>query len=111
MASAAVAVGHCFPVTRRLRGGRGVATAAGLALVVEPLVALAGVVVWAVVARLTRTASAASLVIAVGAPVTVAVLRGPGREAAVLGAIAALIVVRHAGNLARLVRGEERSLR
>jgi len=74
-------------------------------------VALAGVVVWAVVARLTRTASAASLVIAVGAPVTVAVLRGPGREAAVLGAIAALIVVRHAGNLARLVRGEERSLR
>jgi len=111
VAGAAVVVGHCFPATRGLRGGRGVATAAGVVVVVEPVMALAGLLVWAVVAAATRTASAASLVIALGAPVAVALVRGPGREAAVLGAIAALIVARHAGNLARLARGEERSLR
>jgi len=108
---AAAVVGHCFPVTRRFRGGKGVATAGGFVLVIEPVVALVAAVVWALVAKLTHRASVASLVIAVGIPAAVLVLRGPGTEAAVVAAVAALIVARHADNVARLMRGEERTLR
>jgi glycerol-3-phosphate acyltransferase PlsY len=108
---AAAVVGHCFPVTRRFRGGKGVATAAGFTLVIEPLVALVAIATWLLLAKLTGRASVASLVIAVGIPTAVLVLRGPGTESAVVVAVAALIVVRHADNVARLMRGEERTLR
>ena len=110
LCGAAAVLGHCFPVTRGFRGGKGVATAAGFLAVVVPPAALAAVVTWAVVARTTRKASLASLVTVTVVVVGVVALRGASVETAVLVGTAALIVARHAGNLARLVRGEERSL-
>jgi glycerol-3-phosphate acyltransferase PlsY len=111
LASGAAAVlGHCFPVTRRFRGGKGVATAAGFALVIEPVLAIGALAVWAAVARITRRASVASLVIAAAWPVGVVAWRGLGAEAAVVAGVAVLIVLRHAGNLTRLMRGDEREL-
>jgi glycerol-3-phosphate acyltransferase PlsY len=107
---AAAVVGHCFPVARRFRGGKGVATGAGFLLVVEPVVGLAAVVTWLVVAKVAGKASVASLVAVVGIPVAVLALRGPRPETAVVAAVALLVVARHADNLARLMRGEERSL-
>ncbi|HVF74799.1 MAG TPA: glycerol-3-phosphate 1-O-acyltransferase PlsY [Acidimicrobiales bacterium] len=108
---AAAVVGHCFPVTRRFKGGKGVATAGGFVLVIEPVVALVAAVVWLAVVKLTKRASVASLVIALGIPTAVLVLRGPGTESAVVVAVAALIVARHADNVARLMRREERTVR
>lgn len=103
-------LGHVFPATRRFRGGRGVATAGGLMVVVYPWIALGLAVVWAAVAYGLRKASVASLLVTVAFPVLVA-LRGYGWEEVLLtGALAALVVARHAANLRRLVRGEERSL-
>jgi len=55
----AAIVGHMLPVTRRFRGGRGVATGAGVVLVVFPLLTLGGAIVWLVVVRLTHKASVA----------------------------------------------------
>lgn len=110
VAGPAVVVGHCFPITRRLRGGKGVATGAGFALVVEPVIALAAAVVWFTVVHTTRRASLASIVIAVGFPVATAIFRGWTGETAAVTAVAVLIVVRHAGNVARLVRGQERTV-
>lgn len=107
--SAAV-VGHCYPVTRRFRGGKGVATGAGFALVVEPVVGLIAVVAWYALAKGVGKASVASLAVVVGIPVAVFALRGLAPETAVVAGVALLIVVRHADNLARLARGEERSL-
>ena len=86
-----------------------VAASTGVSLVLVPVVTVALVPVWLVVARLSRTASLASLTIAVALPATVAFLR-PAWESLGFAAISALVVARHAGNLARLVRGEERSL-
>ena len=103
-------LGHCFPVTRGFRGGKGVATAAGYVAVVLPGLAALAVATWAVVARTTRKASLASLVTVTVVVGGVIALRGASRETAILVGTAVLIVARHAGNLARLVRGEERSL-
>ena len=107
---AAAVVGHCFPVTRGFRGGKGVATAAGFVAVVLPALALLAAATWTVLARTTRKASLASLVTVTVAVVGAVVMRDMSRETAILVGTALLIVARHAGNLARLVRGEERSL-
>jgi acyl phosphate:glycerol-3-phosphate acyltransferase len=106
----AAIVGHMLPVTRRFKGGRGVATAAGVLLVLYPLILVALVVVWAVVARVTHKASVASLVVAVAFPVAAALTGAAWWEVVVLAAVAALVVARHAANLRRLVRGEELGL-
>ncbi len=106
----AAVLGHCFPVFRRFRGGRGVATAAGTIAVLEPLVAIPFVAVWMLLARLTGKASLASLVVIGGVPVAVFALDRPGWERAGVAALSGIVVARHAGNLVRLARGEEPEL-
>jgi glycerol-3-phosphate acyltransferase PlsY len=107
---AAAVVGHVAPVTRRFRGGKGVATAVGMVVVLFPLLAAGAALVWAAIAKLSRTASLASIVVAVLLPVGVAVTGRPLVEVLGVTAVAALVVARHAGNIERLVRGDERSL-
>lgn len=104
---AAAVLGHVAPVTRRLRGGRGVATAGGALLVCYPLIVVVAAGVWALLARLLRMASVASLAVAAAFPVAVAVQGGPAWEVAATGGLAVLIVVRHLPNLARLLAGRE----
>ncbi|MCU1485922.1 MAG: acyl-phosphate glycerol 3-phosphate acyltransferase [Actinomycetia bacterium] len=104
---AAAVAGHVLPVTRRFRGGKGVATLGGATLVLFPVVGVGAAVAWALVARLTRRASVASIVVAAAIPVGAAVAGATGVEAALLAATGAAVVARHAGNIARLVRGTE----
>ena len=106
----AAVVGHVFPVFRRFRGGRGVATAAGTVAVVEPLVAVPFVAVWLLVARVTGKASVASLVVIGAMPVVVLALDRPAWEKLGMAGLAAVVVGRHAGNLVRLARGDEPAL-
>lgn len=105
----AAVVGHVLPVTRRLRGGKGVATAAGMALVLVPLIAVVLAVVWVGAARLARAASVASIVIALGFPIGAALVGRPPGEVAAFAACGALVVARHRENIGRLRRGEERT--
>ncbi len=106
----AAVLGHVFPITRRFKGGRGVATAAGVLVVVFPLVIAILAVVWLVIARGFKKASIASVVCAVLFPVIVALRGNSVLDIAVTSALAAIIVVRHFANLRRLVRGEELGL-
>ena len=111
MATGAAAVlGHIFPVTRGFRGGKGVATAAGLAVVLHPVVsgALAGL--WLVVAKGAGKASLASLAAAGGLPLGVAVAGRPRWEVLTAAALSGVVVVRHRANIGRLLRNQERSL-
>lgn len=105
----AAVLGHVFPVTRRLRGGKGVATAGGGTLVLHPLIALLLVVLFIGVVRVGRTASLGSLAMAIALPVMVAVAGRPGWEVAAAAAVSVLVVARHTDNIRRLLRNTERS--
>jgi glycerol-3-phosphate acyltransferase PlsY len=107
----AAVVGHVFPIWRRFRGGRGVATGGGVFLVVYPIVALVLAVVWITIARGLHKASIASLVCATAAPVVVVLTDEALLDIAVVAGVALLLVARHASNLRRLIRGEEHGLR
>jgi glycerol-3-phosphate acyltransferase PlsY len=106
----AAVVGHILPATRGFRGGKGVATAAGMTLVLLPLPALVLAVVWLGAAKLSGTASVASIVIAAGLPLAAVVVDRPIGEVVAFAACAALVVVRHRSNIDRLRRGAEPTL-
>jgi glycerol-3-phosphate acyltransferase PlsY len=105
-AVAAVA-GHCFPVWLRFRGGKGVATGLGVALALSPPAALAGGVTWLVLYKGFKVSSIGSLG-GVSVALVVAAVWAPRSAVLGLGAIALLILLRHEGNLRRLLRREER---
>ncbi|MGZ6999326.1 MAG: glycerol-3-phosphate acyltransferase [Acidimicrobiia bacterium] len=100
-------LGHTYPVTRRFKGGKGVATAGGMLAVLHPLIVAALAVVWFLTARVLRLASVGSIVVAVLFPVAVALAGRAGWEIAVTSALALLVVIRHLPNLRRLLRGQE----
>jgi glycerol-3-phosphate acyltransferase PlsY len=104
-------LGHVLPLHRRLRGGKGVATAGGGALVLHPLVAVVLLVVFAVVVRVGGRASVGSLTMAVGLPLLVLAERRSGWEVLVAAAIALVVVLRHRANIRRLVAHEEPAYR
>lgn len=106
----AAVVGHVLPATRGFRGGKGVATAAGITLVLLPVPGLVLALAWVVVAKLSKTASVASIAVAVGLPVVAAIDGRPLAEVVAFAACGALVVVRHRSNIDRLLRGEERTL-
>jgi acyl phosphate:glycerol-3-phosphate acyltransferase len=107
----AAVVGHCFPIQRLRRGGKGVAAAAGMAVVLFPVMVLGLTAVWFLIARVLNKASLGSLIVALAAPVIVALTGRPGAEIALVVAVCALVIARHHGNIRRLIRGEESSLR
>ena len=107
--TAAAVVGHMYPITRRFKGGKGVATMGGATLVLQPLLFVILTGVWLAVRKLTGKASLASLCIMAGLPIGVAVLRGPGWEVATTAALGVLVLMRHLDNIKRLLGGSELS--
>jgi acyl phosphate:glycerol-3-phosphate acyltransferase len=100
-------LGHLFPVWLRFRGGKGVATAAGVLIALDWRIGVAAIAAWLVVVAITRYSSAAALVAAVAAPVAAWFFGGPGAVLACVVAMAVLLVVRHRANIGKLMRGEE----
>jgi glycerol-3-phosphate acyltransferase PlsY len=103
-------VGHCYPVFHRFKGGKGVATAAGVLLFAMPVVAVIGAVIWVLIARVFKVASIASLVTVLVA-IPLALWQGTsGAALAWLAAILVLIVWRHAPNIRRMISGSEQKV-
>ena len=105
-------VGHCFPVWLRFRGGKGVATAAGIFLALCPEALLAAFILLALVVWYSRYVSLGSLAAAAAIPLLVYLLWAPHFAPPIivtLGsiAIASLVIYQHRANIGRLIRGEE----
>jgi glycerol-3-phosphate acyltransferase PlsY len=96
-----------FPVWLRFHGGKGVATAAGVLIAFDWRLGLSVLGVWLAVAAATRYSSLAALVAAVAAPALAAWMLGVDARFYAVLAMAALLILRHRVNLAKLVRGEE----
>lgn len=103
----AAVLGHVYPATRRFRGGRGVATAAGMAIVLYPLVTLGLVIFFFAVSTLTHRASVASLLVTIALPPLVWATGEDLWEVGVLSGLAILVLARHSANVRRLIHGEE----
>ncbi len=103
-------LGHCYPVWLKLKGGKGVATALGVLIVLVPLAALAGAATYALILAVTRVSSIGSLTAGVVA-VTTAAFTARALEYAVLsGVLFAFMLWTHRGNLHRLLRRTEHRL-
>jgi len=113
MAAAAVAatLGHLYPVFLRFRGGKGVSTATGVLVALDPWLGAGAIATWLIIAYFFRYSSLAALVAAAFAPFFAFFLYGMGRfawEGAIgVAVIAALIAWRHQDNIRNLIAGTE----
>lgn len=102
----AAVIGHCFPLWLRFKGGKGVATTMGVALGLAWPIGLVYAVVWLGMLALLRISSVGGMSAVVAAPLA-AMAIGRSDYALVLAVIAALVIVLHRANIARLLAGTE----
>ena len=112
LAAMAAFAGHVWPVFFRFKGGKGVATAAGVLFGINPLLGLATLATWLIVAYFTRYSSLAALASAVFAPAYYflghrVVWYVDSRVLLAAVVMSAVLVWRHQTNIAKLMRGEE----
>ena len=103
----AVFFGHLYPVFLKFKGGKGVATAAGVLLAIDPRLGLAVLVCWLAIAVLLRYSSLAALLSAVAAPFFAFLLWGSDTRLLAVAIIAMALIGKHWQNLQRLMAGTE----
>ncbi|MEO7252845.1 MAG: glycerol-3-phosphate 1-O-acyltransferase PlsY [Casimicrobium sp.] len=107
----AVFLGHLFPVFFGFKGGKGVATAAGVLWALDWRVGLGLTLIWALVFAVSRVSSLAALIGSAMAPVLAWYVLGVGPAFYAVLAMAVLLIWRHKENIARLVSGKEGSFK
>ena len=100
-------LGHVFSPYVAFRGGKGVATSAGMLLALAWPAVLIGFVIWAAIVAATRIVSLASLIAAAAVPLIVWWIYGVGSTLWLCVAVALFVVFAHRSNVGRLLRGEE----
>ena len=108
LAGVAVFLGHLYPVFFHFKGGKGVATAAGVIVAFNPWLALATGATWLIIAFFFRYSSLASLVAAVFAAFYSAFGWGFDERFIALVVIAGFVIYRHQANIRNLMAGKER---
>ncbi|MEO8280317.1 MAG: glycerol-3-phosphate acyltransferase, partial [Ideonella sp.] len=99
--------GHLWPVFFCFKGGKGVATAAGVLLALNPLLGLATLATWVIIAAFFRYSSLASIVAALFAPFYQLLIWGGGPLALAVAMMSLLLLWRHATNFEKLLKGTE----
>jgi glycerol-3-phosphate acyltransferase PlsY len=107
MVGFAAFVGHVFPVWLGFRGGKGVATAAGVLMAFDWRLGFAVLIAWLTMAVVSRYSSLAALVAALFAPAAAWHLMGTGPVFYAVSAMSIILIARHRVNIVRLARGEE----
>ena len=107
LVAVAALLGHVFPVWLGFRGGKGVATAAGVLIALDWRVGVAVIVVWLTIAVVSRYSSLAAIMAALFAPVAAWYFLGAGPPFLAVVVMSVVLVVRHRVNIGKLMRGEE----
>jgi glycerol-3-phosphate acyltransferase PlsY len=107
VAGLAAFLGHVFPFTLKFRGGKGVATALGVLLGFSAALAGMTAAIWLSVVLITRYSSLAALAAAATAPVLTAWLLGRTETTILVGAMCGVLILRHRGNIRKLLAGTE----
>jgi glycerol-3-phosphate acyltransferase PlsY len=107
MVGVAAFIGHLWPVFFKFQGGKGVATAAGVLLAINPWLGLATLLTWVIIAVFFRYSSLASITAAVFAPFYQLLIWGAGPVAGAILLMSLLLVWRHSANIRKLVAGTE----
>ena len=103
-------LGHLYPVFFGFRGGKGVATALGVWLALNPWVGLALLATWVLMALVFRYSSLSALVTSAVAPVYVAWLAPGTPYLATMVVMSAILILRHRSNIRNLIAGKEAKL-
>ncbi len=103
----AVFAGHLFPIFLKFKGGKGVATAAGVLLAMDPLLGLVVLGTWLFMAFAFRYSSLAAVTAAAVAPVFTVFMHGGNGQTLVIGILALALIGKHWGNIQRLLAGQE----
>lgn len=103
-------VGHLWPAFFRFQGGKGVATAAGVLFALNPLLGVATLASWAIIAFFFRYVSLASIVAALFAPFYQLLIWGAGFVVLPIALMSLLLVWRHEPNIRKLLAGTESRL-
>jgi glycerol-3-phosphate acyltransferase PlsY len=103
-------VGHLWPVFFRFKGGKGVATAAGVLFALNPWLGAATLLTFAIVVVFFRYVSLASIIAAAFAPFYQLLIWGGGPTAGVVLVMSLLLVWRHSANIRKLMSGTESKL-
>lgn len=103
-------VGHLWPVFFRFQGGKGVATAAGVLLGMNPWLGAATLLTWIIIAAFFRYSSLAAIVAAVFAPFYQLLIWGGGPLALAISVMSLLLIWRHSANIRKLFAGTESKL-
>lgn len=107
LCGAAAILGHIFPLNRKLKGGKGIATGAGVLLALHPPVMLICAAVWIATMKLTKKASVASIVVIPLVMALLVIFGKPTWEIFAFIGIGVLIEIRHISNIKRLLSGSE----
>jgi len=107
VASAVAILGHCYPVYLKFKGGKGIATALGIFLVLSPQTVLGALVVFVLTVAISRFISLGSVLAAMSAPLFILMLNHPAPIFLATLFIALLVVWRHRSNIRRLLDGTE----
>jgi len=100
-------LGHLYPVYYQFKGGKGVATAAGVLLAISPLAVFFLICIWFAIAFLTGYSSLAALIAAAAAPLILMLVKPTLAYVLLAGVIAGFLIWRHRENITRLLNGQE----
>jgi glycerol-3-phosphate acyltransferase PlsY len=107
----AVFIGHLYPVFHRFKGGKGVATAAGILFAISWVLGFATLATWLIVAIFMRYSSLAALCAAVFAPIYFTFLFGTQPMGLAILIMSLLLIYRHRSNIRNLMNGTEERLK
>lgn len=107
LCAAVAVIGHCWPVFLSFKGGKGVATCAGIVLYISPTIFIILVAIFILTIILTKYVSLGSIIVASILPLLAFILNESGSVVLMCLFLAVLVIVRHHENIRKLINGTE----